>query len=83
MSQDVILVERLPQGLCEPYGYIELQVFTDLHPPLGQKENCGVKEKHTISRRQQTSYLIMSPCSSPATQHPLQVLSKAGGHRAN
>lgn len=54
MSQDVILVERLPQGLCEPFGYIELQGFTDLHPPLGQKENCGVKQKHPISSRQQT-----------------------------
>lgn len=54
MSQDVILVERLPQGLCEPFGYIELQGFTDLHPPLGQKENCGVKQRHPISSRQQT-----------------------------
>lgn len=65
MSQDVILVERLPQGLCEPFGYIELQGFTDLHPPLGQKENCGVKEKHTISRRQQTSHIIHEPSAPP------------------
>ena len=55
MSQDVILVECLPQCLCEPSGYIKLQGFTDLHPPLGQKENCGAKQKHAISVRQQTS----------------------------
>ena len=69
MSQDVILVEGLPQGLCEPFGYIELQGLTDLHPPLGQKENCGVKENHSISRRQPTSYLIHAPLLLPS--HPV------------
>lgn len=45
VSRDVILVERLPQCLCQPSGHIELQGFTDLHSPLGQKENCGAKQK--------------------------------------
>ena len=47
MSRDVILVESLPQCLREPFGYIEPQGFSDLHSPLGQKENCGIKQKHS------------------------------------
>lgn len=76
VSRDVILVESLPQRLGEPFRYIELQGFTDVRSPLGQKENCGAKQK-CGNQDKAADLLINEPPLLPS-QHLLQALSEAG-----
>lgn len=74
-------MESLPQCLCEPFGDIELQGFNDLHSPLGQKENCGAKQKHGCQG--EATDLLINELSPLHHHHLLKALNKAGEHRSN
>lgn len=77
MSRDVILVESLPQRLCEPFGYIELQGFTDLRSPLRHKENCGTKPK--CGHQGKAADVLINGSSSPPQPPPPTSSNERGG----